>query len=43
MPKKRALRRFWQACGLGKVEKSSGRVDRSQRGRELDRVRQHPQ
>jgi hypothetical protein len=26
LPKKRALRRFRQACGLGKVEKSSGQV-----------------
>jgi hypothetical protein len=26
VPKKRALRRFRQACGLGKVEKSSGQV-----------------
>ena len=26
LPKKRALRRFRQACGLGKVEKSSGQI-----------------
>lgn len=26
LPKKRALRRFRQACGLGKIEKSSGQV-----------------
>lgn len=26
LPKKRALRRFRQACGLGRVEKSSGQV-----------------
>ena len=26
LPKKRALRRFRQACGLGKVERSSGQV-----------------
>lgn len=32
LPKKRARRRFRQACGLGKIEKSSGQVKAGSRG-----------